>query len=98
MIRTGSGDLLQIALGVLVHCFEIEGGIFFIQEVACPETNHCVTDFQIRSPVECAIERLADIVLFSPVDASGSVIISLEYNPVEDRARTAGDGVFSSDI
>ena len=81
-----------------VHCFEIEGGIVFIQEVACPETNHCITDFQIRSPVECAVEGLADVVLFSPVDTSGSVIVRLEYNPVEDRTWAAGDGIFSTDI
>jgi hypothetical protein len=41
---------------------------------------------------------LADVVLFSPVDASGSVIVRLEYNPVEDRTWAAGDGIFSTDI
>ena len=81
-----------------VHRFKVEGCIVFVQEVACPETNHCITDFQIRSPVECAVEGLADVVLFSPVDTSGSVIVRLEYNPVEDRTWAAGDGIFSTDI
>ena len=103
MIRSGSEDLPKLHWAsflheTFVHCFEIEGSIVFIQEVACPETNHCITDFQIRSPVERAIEGLADVVLFSPVDTSGSIIVRLEHNPVEDRTWAAGDRIFSTDI
>ena len=63
-----------------------------------PKTNHGISDFEIRSPVQCSVERLAYVILFCPVDASGSVIISLEYYTVEYGAWAASDGIFPTDI
>ena len=81
-----------------IHGFKIESCVVLIQEIACPKTNHGISDFEIRSPVQCAVERLAYVILFCPVDASGRIIIRLEYYMVEDGARTASDGIFSTDI
>ena len=81
-----------------VHRFKVEGCIVFVQEVACPEADHCIPFFKIGTPVQCAVEGLADVILFGPVDASGSIVVCLEYNAVEDGTGATGDGVFSSDI
>ena len=81
-----------------VHRFKVEGCIVFVQEVTCPEADHCIPFFKICTPVQCAVKRLANIIQFRPVDASGSIVVCLEYNTVEDGTGATGDGVFSSDI
>ena len=80
------------------HTLKIERSILFVQCIAHPEINLPMSFLEADASVQRAVEGLAYAVLFGPVDASGSVIVRLEYNPVEDRTWAAGDGIFSTDI
>ena len=81
-----------------VHRFKVEGCIVFVEQISCPETDAGISFFYIDSSVESAVESLAHIIPFSPVNTSGCIVIGLKHNAVDKCIRPAADGVFATDV
>ena len=81
-----------------VHCFKVEGCIVFVQEVTCPEADHCIPFFKICTPVQCAVKRLANIIQFRPVDASGTIIIHVHLYMVQPVAGSNAEDVLPTHV
>ena len=77
------------------HTFEVEGSVFIISKVTSPQINLKGFGFQRYVGVQAGVEILTNVVVFRPVNLSGTVDVRPEGKALrpavveEERVRTA---------